>query len=277
MRFEQHIKSDLHLHTNCSDGIFSPEQVVQMAKENGLDCIAITDHDTVCGVKRAMAEAEKLGIKYIVGAELSTVANDGKEVHILAYNIDIDAPGFAEEMQHIADFRKQRNIVLQQKLQEHGFDIDVMSLKADGSVGRADIARVMVEKGYCKNVAEAFDLYIGAGKPCYVQTRRLTPCEAIAFTLRFGGIPVLAHPKNLRLAFKEFEKFLHPLVLAGLGGIEAQYFTHNISERKYYSKVARENKLVITGGSDFHDYNHGVPVGQKFFVPSGYTRKILGI
>ena len=88
---------------------------------------------------------------------------------------------------------------------------------------------------------------------------------------------MLAHPKQLRLNPVEFEKFLKPLVLSGLGGIEANYFTHNSTERKFYTKMAKKYKLIVTGGSDFHDYTHGVELGAKSFSPTAYTRIILGI
>ena len=270
------MKCDFHIHSNCSDGIFTPEQIVEMAKEKGLDCIALTDHDTVCGVRRAKSRAAELELGFVVGVELSTVFS-GREVHVLAFNLDIDALGFDEEMQRISNFRRERNLKMQEKFRENGIDIDIMSLKSDGSIGRGDVAREMVKKGIVKTSQEAFEKYIGNGKPCYVQTKRLTPVEAIQFTLRFGGIPVLAHPKNLRMGYAEFERFLRPLVLSGLGGIEAQYFTHNNAERKFFGKMAKKYKLIVTGGSDFHDYTHGVMLGTKSFSPGSYTRTILGI
>lgn len=270
------MKCDFHIHTNYSDGIFSPEKIVDMAKEKGLDVISVTDHDTIDGVRKAQARAEQVGIRCIAGAEISTVASCG-EVHILAYNIDMDNPAFAEEMKKIADFRVQRNKLMQKKFDENGIKLDIMSLKKDGSIGRGEIGREMVRLGIVKSVSEAFDKYLGTDKPCYVRTRRLTPVEAIQFALRFGGIPVLAHPKNLKMSFDAFERFLCPLKLAGLGGIEAQYFTHNISERKFFCKMARKYKLIVTGGSDFHDYTHGVMLGKQSFSPNSYTRTILGI
>lgn len=270
------MKCDFHIHTNYSDGIFTPAQIVETAKEKGLDCIAVTDHDTVAGVKQAMAKARELGITCIVGAEISTVASCG-EVHVLAFNMDIDAPEFAAEIKKIADFRTERNRQMQKKFDENGIDLDILSLKKDGSIGRGEIGREMVKRGICKNVQEAFEKYLGVGKLCYVQTRRLSPLEAIQFISRFGGIPVLAHPKNLHMSFREFELFLRPLVSAGLKGIEAQYFAHNSTERKFFCKMARKYKLIVTGGSDFHDHTHGVPLGTQSFSPNGYTRTILGL
>lgn len=270
------MKCDLHIHSDCSDGIFTPEQIVETAKQKGLDCIALTDHDTVLGVDRAIAKGKEVGLKVLCGVEISTVAQCG-DVHVLAFNMDTQHPAFAEEMKVISDFRRKRNEEMQKKFIQHGIDVDIFSLKKDGSIGRGDIARAMVKKGICASTTEVFEKYLGAGKCCYVQTRRLTPAEAISFTLRFGGIPVLAHPKNLRMSHDDFEKFLKPLVLAGLGGIEAQYFAHNIRERKFFGKMAKKYKLIVTGGSDFHDYLHGLPLGEQSFSPDGYTKKVLGI
>lgn len=269
------MKCDLHIHSNCSDGIFPPEKLVEMAHKRGLECIAITDHDTFDGVKRAKARAKELGMKYVVGAELSSVGTC--EAHILAYNVDLDSAEFQRELSLVADMRDKRNAAIVRKLAEHGINIDLDSLKKEGTVGRAVIAREMVRQGVCRDVPEAFDKYLGNDKCCYVSSERLTPVEAVQFILRYGGIPVLAHPKQLRLGEAEFEKFLKPLVLSGLGGIEAQYFTHNMSERSFYGKMAKKYKLIVTGGSDFHDYTHGVELGTKSFSPNGYTRTILGI
>ena len=270
------MKSDLHIHSNCSDGIFTPEALVDMAKERGLDCISITDHDTFDGVLRAKRRAEEVGLKYVVGAELSAVGE--RETHVLVYNVDVNSPECKSAIAQIADLRNQRNVAIVGKLAEHGFEIDLDELKRNcASVGRGVIAREMVKKGYCASSAEVFEKYLGVGCSCFVQTKRLTPTEVIHFALRFGGIAVLAHPKQLHLNPDEFEAFLQPLVKAGLGGIEANYFTHTMSERNYYGKLAKKYKLISTGGSDFHDYVHGVELGSKSFSPNGYTRTILGI
>ncbi|MDE7454955.1 MAG: PHP domain-containing protein [Clostridia bacterium] len=273
------MKCDLHIHSNCSDGIFSTDKLIDMAVERGLDCIAITDHDTVKGVPDAQAYAQSKGLKYVVGAELSSVTEDGRDVHILAYNLDMSAEGFAEDMAKIADMRNNRNVAMVAKLAEHGIIIDLDYLKTQcATVGRAVIAREIVKQGVCRDVAEVFDKYLGVDKCCFVQTRRLTPAEAVRFCLRYGGLPVLAHPKQLRFTSNaQFEQFLKSLVKVGLAGIEAQYFTHTMVERNYYGKMAKKYKLISTGGSDFHDYTHGVELGSKSFSPNGYTRKILGI
>lgn len=270
------MKCDLHIHTNKSDGILTPTQVVDLAKERGLDCIAITDHDTVSGVAEAATRAKEVGLKFLVGVELS--CSSLCEVHMLGYNMDVSSGEFAEEIGKIVELRNERNKLIFEKLRRHGCDIDESKLGGrGGTIGRGVIAREMVRMGFCQSVAEVFDNYLGVDKCCYVQSRRLTPVEGIQFVLKFGGIPVLAHPKKLRLGDVSFERFLKPLVLAGLGGIEAEYFTHTNAERRFYGRMASKYKLITTGGSDFHDYVHGVDLGLKSFNPSNYTRTILGI
>lgn len=270
------MKCDLHIHTHCSDGSLSPEEVVDKAVECGLGCIAITDHDNVSGVQRAKDHAQGR-IQVLTGAEISSYGTC--DVHILAYNIDISNPQCMEELNEIASMRDKRNVLLVEKLREHGINISLDKLKErkQSVVGRADIAQEMVSLGYCDSVAEAFEKYIGNGKCCFVRAKRLTPVEAIRFALRYGGIPVLAHPKNLRIPFKKFDQYIQPLVSAGLMGIEAKYFTHTVYERRFYKRVAKKYNLIVTGGSDYHDGNHGVMLGVKHFVPDPHTARILGI
>lgn len=262
-----------------SDGIFSPETIVEMAKERGLECISVTDHDTFVGTLRARDCAKRAGLKFVVGAEISAV-HDGADVHILVYNVDAEDPELVQTMSRVLDLRTMRNKAIAEKLAEHGMPIDLealVSAQGLGSVGRPVIAREMVRLGYCESVADAFDKYIGTDKCCYVRTERLTPVDAIRLALRFGGIPVLAHPKQLRLDKSRFESFIRPLVANGLSGIEANYFAHNTNERSFYNRIAKKYKLISTGGSDFHDYVHGMELGSKSFSPNGYTRKVLGI
>lgn len=269
------MKCDLHIHSSFSDGLFAPQRIVEMAHAKGIDCMAITDHDTVDGVDEARRAAAEVGIKCLVGVELSCFSD--VEVHMLGYNMNTSDQSFIAAMRNIVDMRNRRNELIVQRLFEHGIKLDLDKLQKDGTVGRGVMAREMVRLGYCKDVAEVFDKYLGTDRCCFVQSQRLTPVEAVQLVLRYGGIPVLAHPKKIRLDGVDFERFLKPLVLAGLGGIEAEYFAHNMSERRYYGKMAKKYRLVVTGGSDFHDYAHGLDLGEKSFSPSGYTRIILGI
>ena len=208
------MKYDLHVHTNRSDGIFEPTAVLDLAKQRGLDCISLTDHDTMVDTDKIIQYAKQIGIGYLVGVELSCVSSG--EVHILGYNIDYNAPGFAEEMAKIANMRRERNRLMVEKLKEFGCEIDLAKLEAQGSVGRGVLAREMVKMGFCQSVTEVFDKYLGVGCCCYVQTKRLTPVEGIQFILRYGGIPVLAHPKQLKIPFPALVLFVVILLKAYL-------------------------------------------------------------
>lgn len=272
------MKSDLHIHSNCSDGSLSPEDVVKSAKEKGLDLIAVCDHDTTIGVKRAIAEGEKQNITVLSGVEVSAIHNN-LEVHILGYNLDIDADGFDKEIEKLQNMREKRNKLLVEKLNAGGFEINYTDIvkNTHGSVGRPDIAKALVEKGYCESVNEAFEKYIGKGKPFHTRADRYTPCEAIEFINRFNGVAVLAHPKSLKMNLKELNEFVKTLTKCGLKGIEAEYFAHSKAERKGFIKIAKKYGLAITGGSDFHDKSHGFDIGGRSFSPTNFTKRVLDI
>lgn len=271
------MKCDLHLHTTCSDGSFTPEEIVALAKEKGIDVIAVTDHDTTKGVELAQREGQKLGVKVIGGIEVSTLSGS-KEVHVLGFNLDTSTPQFAQDVNRLSQMRNNRNKQLVAKLKKHGIEINLDEIKTQGkTIGRADIAKEMVAKGYCKDIPEAFENYIGNGKKCYVQVKRMSTVEAVEFIARHKGVSVLAHPKNLHMTHETFEKFLQSLVKAGLNGIEADYFTHTTAERKFYNQMAKKYNLFVTGGSDFHSTTYGVAIGKKSFSPNSLTKRNLGL
>ncbi|MBQ2724002.1 MAG: PHP domain-containing protein [Clostridia bacterium] len=271
------MKCDLHLHTTCSDGILTPEQLVDKLIELGMHCIAISDHDTVAGVQRAIDHA-KGRLQILPCVELSATEGE-KDVHILAYNVDYTNQEFLKKMQKVAQYRHLRNVALEKRLNEYGIEIsldEITAQKVGNTVGRNDFAKKMVQMGLVENESEAFEKYLGTNAPCFVRTERLSVEEAIKLTRDFGGIPVLAHPKLLRMTKPDFEKYLLKLHKARLGGIEAEYFSHTYFDRKYYTKLAKKYSMVVTGGSDFHDGTHGVGLG-KSFSPMPYTKKVLKI
>ncbi len=272
------MKCDLHIHSNCSDGILTPEQVVQKAKDFGMQCIAIADHDTLSGVSRAQQEGGRIGVQVLSAVELSTVSTN-REVHILVYGLDCSDASLLSEMDNISNLRNNRNIELAAKLARHGMPIDLDGIQRNcsGSVGRPAIAAEMVRLGYVSSVIEAFEKFIGKGKPCYVQTARLTPEDAISLATRYGGVSVLAHPRNLRMSHLQCESYVAHLAQCGLHGIESAYFSHTKVERKFYNKLARKHNLIITGGSDYHDNTHGIQLGSAFLNPEKATLLALGI
>jgi len=241
--------ADLHIHTKFSDGTFSPERIVKQAHQLGLSCIAITDHDTVCAIEPARREAEGLGIELIPGVELAAEIDD-YEIHILGYFIDWQAGWFRKKLEQICDVRKRRALAIIEKLRAFGISLDsdeVMREAAVGSVGRLHIARIMERGGFVHSIQEAFNKYIGNGRPCYVKKFRLTPAEAINMIYRLKGLAVLAHPYTIGN-----DELIPGFVQLGLRGIEVYYPEHNRSTTGHYRDLAEKYGLLVTGGSDCH-------------------------
>jgi len=248
---------DLHAHTTASDGTLTPAELVSLAKKTGLQAVAITDHDTIDGVQEALAAGERIGLEVVPGVEIGV--NFKREMHILGYFIDPQNPDLACSLALLREFRDQRNPRMVEKLREMGFDItmDEVIGEAGGKViGRPHFASVMIKKGCVADFNEAFDKYLGAGKPAYVKKDKMTPQDGIELITGAGGIPVLAHPKYLELQGDvNLEELLRELITYGLKGIEVYYTTHTPEEVGRYSQLAGKLGLRLTGGSDFHGNN----------------------
>lgn len=187
------MKADLHVHTTKSDGSLTPREVVRWAKNKGLDVMAITDHDSVAGLDEGRDEAKKLGIKFVGGIEFSTYSIC--EIHILGYNIDYKNPDFVQELQKVKDLRKERNVRIGQKLQDLGIKLDI-DFASDG-LGRMNMARELVKKGYCKDINDAFDTYLKPGAKAYCEAKRLTPVEAVKLIKKYGGGCIRRTPEKI--------------------------------------------------------------------------------
>ena len=240
---------DLHLHTTASDGAYAPAAVVALARERGLQTIAITDHDSVEGVAEALAAAGH-GLEVIAGVEINTDIPQS-EVHILGYYVDYRHAELRDVLQRLRDFRRDRARRMVEKLNRLGMPLDwqrVAALAGDGAVGRPHVAQALVERGYVADVSQAFDLYIGREGPAYVERYKLTPTEATRLIVRAGGLPVLAHPSGLA----NLTLLLDELTAAGLVGLEAYYTGYLPEETQSLLALAQKYGLVATGGSDFH-------------------------
>lgn len=264
--------ADLHIHTNFSDGCLSPEDIVRRAHEAGLTVIAITDHDNVEGIPRAMAEARISGISLIPGIEFSTDLPDA-EIHILGYYIDYKAEWLLELLSRIRNDRKNRIYKTAELLKKLGVEIkpeEVLALAEAGSVGRPHVARVLVSKGIVGSVQEAFNKYLNYGAPAYVPHFKLTPEEAVKVIIKAGGIPVYAHP-----AVSNKDDIIPALVSAGLAGIEVYYSKHSGTQIKRYLSIAKKHGLLVTGGSDFHGFGtvRDVALGDSM-LPDRFIRKM---
>ncbi len=257
---------DLHTHTTASDGSFTPSQLVRYAKEKGLRAIAITDHDTIEGNEEALQAGISEEIEVVPGIEISVDYSPGS-MHMLGYFIDTKDPGLNERLALLQGSRSDRNPRIIEKLNELGIAItydEVVKISGGGQVGRPHIAQVLMHRGYTRTIQEAFDKYLGKGAPAYFDKFRLTASDAIAMIRDAGGIPVLAHPFTLKCkSTKVLEKLIRELTDQGLQGIEAYYTEHNERQTSRYLRLAEQNNLLVTGGSDFHGANMaGVDLGR---------------
>ncbi len=245
---------DLHIHTNFSDGIFSPEEVVRYAQEVGLSAISITDHDITDGILPAVKEGIKRGIEVIPGVELSVESKNSSEgeMHILGYFINWEDIQFQKQLKLFRDARKKRAIHILKKLYQVGVKLDeekLFKIAGIGSVGRLHIARLLLEEGYVDNIKEAFQKYLGKNRPAYVPKFRLTPEDAIKMIKNIGGVSVLAHPFYGNYGDRNI---IEELVRFGLKGIETWHSKHNEEVKKSFDNLAKEFNLIVTGGSDCH-------------------------
>ena len=186
------MKADLHIHTSASDGLLAPAKAAEHMLALGVELLAVTDHDTVAGLDEAASACRDLGVRFVPGIEIS--AHSNSEIHVLGYNIDYKNPVFREEIAKVKEMRRTRNIEVGAKLSALGVELGI-DFAADG-LGRMNIARLMVEKGYAKDVQDAFNRFLGPGGKAYSDTRRTSPLEAVKLISAFGGLPVLAHPKK---------------------------------------------------------------------------------
>lgn len=262
------MKADLHIHTTKSDGSKTPTEVVRRAKSKGLELIAITDHDGVAGLEEGREEANRLGIKFVDGIELSTFATC--EIHILGYNFDYKNPDFLAELQAVKEMRKERNRNIGKKLESLGIKTDI-DFSADG-LGRMNMARALVKTGYCTDTQDAFDRYLGVNGRAYCDARRLTPVEAVKLIKRYGGIASVAHPKKYLLD-KRLDLLLGGLKQYGLDGLELNYPSHNESDKAQFEELMKKYGLIATGGSDYH----GDEDKNFFFTPDVRTLKKLRV
>ncbi len=244
-------KTDLHIHTNISDGKFSPQEIVEKSARLGLGTIAICDHDNTDGTPPALAAVCAFPrLRVIPGVEISTYA-PGNEVHVLGYFMDFENPRLRNTLADSRNSRLGRAKEMIARLNKLNINISWQQVQqaADGStVGRPHIAQVMLDKGYIKSFREAFDKYIGLGGPAYVERHKITPPEAVTLIKEANGLPVLAHP----LTIEQPEKLIAGLKAAGLVGIEAYYNGYTKDERNTLSMLADKYNLIATGGSDYH-------------------------
>lgn len=245
---------DLHVHSTASDGTYTPEELVSYACEKALYAFALTDHDSVAGIPSALSAARSHPVRIIPGVEISSVLG-GRNIHILGYNVDFRDPVFVNSLRNIAAFRDERNLKICAQLRAYGVDIDYDSFKNElgcRTVTRTHFAMYLFANGHVKNKAEAFDKYLSKGRPCYIPIEGISTRDAVRLITHFGGVPVLAHPKQYRLTDTGYLKMFSVLKDYGVRGIETMYSTHSHEEEIKFTTIAHELGMFTTGGSDFH-------------------------
>lgn len=273
------MKTDLHIHTYYSDGVFSPEKIIDTAVDVGLQAIAITDHDNVLAYDVAQNHISKNGynLELIRGIEVNTLYKN-KEVHILGYMMNPNDSDFQAMLKSQQAARiKQTKEILTLLSKKEGIKVkfeDVKKLVAEGgSIGRPHIAKAITNAGGTSNVMEAYAKYIHDNSPVYIQRKTVSPQDAVEIIYDAGGIPVIAHPHDLDIA----ESLIKDLMNYGLRGIEAYHRKHSPACVEYFSSMAEELGLIVTGGSDFHTPNimNGQIILGKNFVPEWVYEKLL--
>lgn len=251
---------DLHSHTNESDGTLLPEELIALAVRNGLQALAITDHDTFAGYEKAIPHAQKAGLVLVRGIELNSRldledSSDYRAAHILGYfPVHEPSASFHEWLQNERDERRERNRRLAAALQKQGVKVTLEEVEARGKTlaGRTHFAQILIEKRYVDTFEEAFQRYLGRGATTYVERESLQVAETIARIREAGGVPSVAHPIRLSLRRDVERRELARLKDAGLVGLEVCHSDQPPELQIYYAQLAAELDLMPTGGSDFH-------------------------
>lgn len=241
---------DLHSHSTASDGQYGAAQVAERAAGAGVKVWALTDHDSVAGLAAAAESARALGLRFVPGIELS-VQLDRREVHLLGHFVDPESAPLRRFEDLLAEKRRVRMGEMVHKLAAIGVPLspeEIERFSGGKTLGRPHVARALVERGVVATVKEAFDRFLGEGRPAYVGRYRLSAEEAIALVRGAGGTATLAHPGVSKIERPDLER----LARSGLAGVEAYHPDHNPSVREKYLRLARALDLVPTAGSDYH-------------------------
>ncbi len=250
---------DLHTHTLASDGALSPTELVHLCAQKQVGVLSVTDHDTVSGIEEAMLAGEKYGVKVIPGVELS--ATHERELHILGLFVDIEHPEFAEVMQQLRVYREERNLKMIEALNAQGLKItaeDVLKYKPGfgmDTIGRVHMARALVEKAYCGDIATAFEMYVSGDSPAYVRRQLLDAKACIDLIHKAGGYAFLAHGFHSESEPEKLYALLDELRSYGLDGVECYHSDHSVHQTELLLRYCEQYALLVSGGSDFHGEN----------------------
>lgn len=271
------MRIDLHTHSTVSDGTLTPAQVVAAAAEAGLDVVALTDHDGIDGWADARAAAERLGVGFVPGVELSCrwyAVDPAIPLHLLAYYVDPAHAELAAEMARVRSAREHRAERIVELMRADGVDVtwdEVQRYAAGATVGRPHLAQALIRRGLAATVADAF-------VPSMLGERWRLPKEdtdvfrALSLVLAAGGVPVFAHPRATKRGRVVPDELIKQMAGAGLFGLEADHEDHTAEQRAEVRALAADLGLVVTGSSDFHGANKPVKLGANLTAREAYER-----
>lgn len=275
------IKADLHVHTDISDGSLTTEEVIKLAKENGVTHIAITNHDTVKGLKEAMELGKKYGVCVIPGIEISAYDyKRDRKVHLLGYGFDIDGKNITKLCDSLLKERNEMTLKQAEIIRKLGYDITLDEVKDysknSGISYKQHIMQVLIDKAYIDKIyAPLYKELFKNNGPCQMEVKYIDIYDALEAIIKDNGIPVLAHPGQLN----SYE-LLEELAYKGLVGVEKYHISHNENDKKIIDDLAKKYNLLITGGSDFHGkYGKECTIGSCIAPENsvGYIMRKLNI
>ena len=250
---------DLHMHSCCSDGTLTPEELVKAALAMGLEAAALTDHDTVSGVERFLAAAAGTPLHAVSGVELASMLFN-KDIHIVGLFIDPHNPALLSALEQLRVWREERNVQMVEKIRSKGFAITLDEVLAEAggeSVGRPHMASVLLKKGYFPDMQSVFNRLIGRNGSCYVMREYFPVNECIRLIHNAGGLAIWAHPLHAaRGARAALRKIGSRLVNYGLDGLECYYSMFAEDQQRDALEFAHARSLLVSGGSDFHGASH---------------------
>lgn len=265
-------KIDLHVHTNFSDGLLTPKEVLEMAKKNNVQIMAITDHDTFAGYEEVKDIAKNYGVELIPGVEISS-QHKNVDVHVLGYYPDIDNEALSKELYKIQHGRFDRAKKILKKLDDLDLPLSLEKIIAlagkNNLIGRPHIARAMIELGYVRNKNEAFDRYLGEGCKAYCPKPSPSPKEVIKLIKDAGGIAVLAHPQTLGS-----DDLINDVIEMGIDGLEVFYAKSSYQTTTHLDEMAQQNGLIRTGGTDFHGEGFDEEIFESYQAPASVFEEL---
>jgi predicted metal-dependent phosphoesterase TrpH len=248
---------DLHIHSIISDGTVQPSELVTTAAGSNLKLIALTDHDSILGVKEAVETGRKVGLPVLPAVEMD---NEWRhELHIIGLDVDPDNPTLVRALEIARDRRERRNKIIYRNLKEAGYDVQPLVQRPESMTTKLHIAHALIKAGYAVDVRDAFSKYLRPGRPGYYTEPRFTPQQVIDIIHIADGLPILAHPCHIR---DNPHGLIRELYDMGLMGLEAYYPSSTPRQTEMYVSIARQYQMLVTCGSDFHGDNRpGVLIG----------------